>query len=367
LIIFKKKLGMTILEEIRDLAKQLTPQERSLLMTELKIQESPFTDFLEEPDKCPHCSGNRIIKHSKFKDRQRYKCKTCGKTFTILTGTPIHGLKKKELWQEYYQSMLNDGYQSLAKMMKKFGICNQTAFDWRHKTLAALKQSVGKFEGITEIDDLWTLYSQKGRKGLKYSRKRGGSKRRGDNNYQVKMLATADRKGTLDMSVTRIGRLKKSDIQRKIGNRIGRETILTSDKHKSIAAFAKDSKIEHITFKAQKHKADNEHHVQYINNVASRFDTIVNRIMKGVSTKYLQNYSNWFVALEGLKKNMNKPEKIIRQILKQNHAWDLFTNFEEHYKTFIQTYSERTYRCPVKRSWKSQNWNNSVALGMATI
>jgi hypothetical protein len=263
--------------------------------------------------------------------------------------------------------MMTEGYQSLAKMKEKFGISIQTAFDWRHKALLAMNQSGEKFEGITEIDDIWFLYSQKGRKGLKYSRKHGSSKRKGDNNYQVKMLATADRKGTFDMSVARIGRLKKSDIQRKIGNRIGRNTVLTSDKHKSISAFAKDSKMEHIAFDAKNHTADNEHHVQYINNVASRFDTVVNRIMRGVSTKYLQNYSNWFVALEALKKTMSKPEKAIQQLLKQNNAWDLFTNFERQYKDFIQTYSERTYRCPVRRTWKAQNWNNDKIQNIAII
>jgi transposase-like protein len=367
LFIFEKKIAMTIIDQIRELAKQLTSEERDTVLAELKRQESALAVQLDALDSCPHCLSKAIIKHSKFKSRQRYKCKACSKTFTNLTGSPIHGLKKQSLWYEYYKSMMTDGYQSLVKMKEKFGISIQTAFDWRHKALLAMNQSGEKFEGITEIDDIWFLYSQKGRKGLKYSRKRGGSKRKGDNNYQVKMLATADRKGTFDMSVARIGRLKKSDIQRKIGNRIGRNTVLTSDKHKSISAFAKDSKMEHIAFDAKKHTAGNEHHVQYINNVASRFDTVVNRIMRGVSTKYLQNYSNWFVALEGLKKNMSKPEKAIQQLLKQNDAWDLFTNFERQYKDFIQTYSERTYRCPVKRTWKAQNWNSSKFQNIAII
>lgn len=358
---------MTIIDQIIDLAKQLTDQERASVLAQLKAQESNLVVQLEAPDSCPHCLSKKIIKHSKFNNRQRYKCKSCGKTFTNITGSPIHGLKKQSLWHEYYKSMITEGYQPLSKMKEKFGISIQTAFDWRHKALLAMNQSGEKFEGITEIDDIWFLYSQKGRKGLKYSRKRGGSKHKGDNNYQVKMLATADRKGTFDMSVVRIGRLKKSDIQRKIGNRIGRDTVLTSDKHKSISAFAKDSKIEHIAFDAKNHIADTEHHVQYINNVASRFDTIVNRVMRGVSTKYLQNYSNWFVAIEDLKKKTRNPKKPMQQLLKQHNAWDLFTNFEKQYQNFIQTYSERTYRCPVKRAWKAQNWNGAKFQDIAII
>lgn len=351
---------MSILEQIRELTKQLTQQERQTIMEELKIQVTPLTESEDSPESCPHCSSNNFIKHSKFHNRPRYMCKNCNRTFTMLTGTPIHGLKKQSLWIDYYKSMIEDGFLPLNKMKKKFGISIQTAFDWRHKTLSALEQSDKKFEGITEIDDIWKLYSQKGRKGLEFSRQRGGSKRQGDNNFQVKLLTTADRNGTLNMTMVRIGRLKKSDIQRTIGDRIIKGTILVSDKHKSISGFAKDSQIEHKRFTAKNHTLDNQYHVQYVNNVAARFDTTVNRVLRGVSTKYLQNYSNWFVALESIKKTKNNTENIRSQILKQCQVWNTFTNFERQYKKFINTYSVRTYRCPTKREWKSQNWNNDV-------
>jgi len=38
-----------------------------------------------------------------------------------------------------------------------------------------LRSNIGDFENITEVDDIWFLYSQKGRQGLKYSRNRGGT------------------------------------------------------------------------------------------------------------------------------------------------------------------------------------------------
>ena len=40
---------------------------------------------------CPHCKGDAIIGHGKYKEVfQRYKCKGCGKTFNDKTGTIVH-------------------------------------------------------------------------------------------------------------------------------------------------------------------------------------------------------------------------------------------------------------------------------------
>ena len=184
--------------------------------------------------------------------------------------------------------------KSLDKIRDHLKINKKTAFDWRHKILSGITKNDKAFEGITEIDDIWFLYSQKGRKGLKYSRKRGGSTRAGDNDFQVKLLITSDRNKTTNMSLVRIGRLKKADIERKVSGMFSKECTLVSDKHRSISAFAKSENIEHINFKTSEHTAGGEYHVQNINNMAAGLKTIVNRTLKDISTKYLQNYANWY-------------------------------------------------------------------------
>jgi hypothetical protein len=158
-----------------------------------------------------------------------------------------------------------ESYYPIKQIAKKVGISIQTAFDWRHKILSGTLKDDSAFEGITEIDDIWFLYSQKGRKGLDYSRKRGGSKRKGDNDFQAKLLITTDRNKTTDMSLARIGRLKKSDIERKVSGRFSEGASLVSDKHRSIAAFAKSENLDHVSFKASEHTAGGEYHVQNIN------------------------------------------------------------------------------------------------------
>jgi len=59
-----------------------------------------------------------------------------------------------------------EGYFPLKEMASKIGISIQTVFDWRHKILGGGKDTNVHFDGITEIDDVWFLYSQKGRRHL---------------------------------------------------------------------------------------------------------------------------------------------------------------------------------------------------------
>lgn len=342
---------MSIQEQIVTLFNLLAEQEKLNLLQELGHAE---TKELIKPDikpiqNCPHCNSNLYVKNGSRQGIQRYKCKACCKIFTFKSGTALHKLKKPDKF-ELYKSLMLESYLPLKKIAAKVGISFQTAFDWRHKILSGLNNRDFKFEGITEIDDIWFLYSQKGRKGLKYSRKRGGSKRAGDNAFQAKLLVTTDRKNTMDMSLVRIGRLKKSDIQRKISGRFSENSILVSDKHRSIASFANSEGIQHISFKASKHTAGGEYHVQGINNIASKLKTIINHSLRGVSTKYLQSYANW-VKLVSAKAT---PAELDNMVLNDLKAWEAHKNREGIYRWFIENFSERTYRCPVKRNFASK-------------
>lgn len=358
-----KILNMSIQNQIKQLFESLGHAERNMVLQELHLtnmaSEGGFKANLVKT--CPYCSSNLLIKNGHRGATQRYKCKACHKTFTGNSGSCFHGIKKMGKFEEYRKLMFEQ-YLPIKVIAKKIGISVQTAFDWRHKILGGLNAKAEQFHGITEIDDIWFLYSQKGRKGLKYSRKRGGSKRQGDNNYQVKLLVTADRKSNKDFSVARIGRIKKSDLERKVGGKFNESCILVSDKHRSISAFAKSEKISHVSFKSSEHSAGGEFHVQTVNNLATRMKGIVNHQLRGVSTKYLQNYSNWFAHKEEAKLDENSDLQLCEKLEYNKKAWGSFTNIEGYYKDFIENLSVRTYRCPTKRSWSSALHNKEVGV-----
>jgi hypothetical protein len=151
------------------------------------------------------------------------------------------------------------------------------------------------------------------------------------------------------MSLVRIGRLRKADIERKVSGRFSGDCELVSDKHRSIAAFAKSENLKHIGFKASEHTAGGEYHVQNINNMASGLKSVVNGALKGVSTKYLQNYANWYRIRS---KKMDEGE-MGRMLLLNKDVTSTHLNREGIYKWFIENFSKRTYRCPVKKTYRS--------------
>jgi len=344
--------------EIVHLFKSLSEEEKGIVLQELNRTSIGETAFIEEVPIvcCPHCESKLFVKNGKRGEVQKYKCKACCRVFTTKTGTSLHRLQKPEKF-ELYKSLMLESYSPIKQIARKVGISIQTAFDWRHKILSGTVKDDKAFEGITEIDDIWFLYSQKGRKGLDYSRKRGGSKRAGDNGFQAKLLITTDRNKTTDMSLARIGRLKKADIERKVSGRFSEGCALVSDKHRSIAAFAKSENLKHVSFKASEHTAGGEYHVQNINNMAAGLKTIVNRTLKGVSTKYLQNYANWYQ----IRSKKIDAEEIGRMLLQNKDATSIYLNREGIYKWFIENFSQRTYRCPVKKTYLSEFDHETLA------
>ncbi|MFQ3578885.1 MAG: IS1595 family transposase [Bacteroidales bacterium] len=340
---------MQIEEQIKALFMQLSKEAQKRLLDELPNQEYK----LEVPSSskyCFYCNSENIIKHSFYKDTQRYKCKNCKRTFLPTTGTLVYHIKKRDKFAKYASIVEKEGLLTIDKLSKRVGISIPTSFEWRHKILLSLPKKKDKFSEKTQMDDLWFLYSQKGRKGLKFARKRGGSKRRGDNNFQVKILAASDSKH-VELKVAKIGRLSTVDIIQSLGDKFRKDTQLITDSHQSYQAFARVSKLLHVKFDAKKHKAETGENVQYINNLAERLKTWINRILRGVSTKYLQLYASYFAYQEKEKMEINRQTGYTK-------VWDVYTNIERIYEKFIATKSVRTYRCPTKRTWKAQNWNS---------
>ncbi len=353
---------MKNLSQIKELINQLSFEEQEQLSEYLsECQNKHILDFqdiaLEQVNSCPHCKSIKIIQWGNYKGTKRFMCKKCNRTFTPNTGSIFYHLKKSDEFIKYFTLMFSEDFNSLQSLSSRLCISKKTAFDWRHKILISLGSKSPNFKSITEMDGVWFLYSQKGRKGLKYSRKRGGSRRRGDNDFQAKVLITKERGGVSDMSLLKIGRLSKSDISRKLSQKFEPTSILVSDKHSSISSFAKSENIRHETFTAKNHVKDKLWHVQTVNNIASSLKTRINYWLRGVSTKYLQNYITWYAIRDKYKKSKEKVKNVITDSISNRKAWDMFTNIEKLYKDFILNHSVRTYRCPTKEQWKSQNWN----------
>lgn len=300
--------------KIPDLLDGLSREEKATLLDLLKseFQSTPqLADIKAEINKeqvtfCPHCRSLDIYGHGSYKGRKRYKCRNCDKTFNDFTGTAISGIKKTEKFQQYIELVVES--VTIRKASSKIGVNVKTIFDWRHKLLSSLPNISGqKFSGIVECDDKLVDINDKGNKNLKrspYKRPSDRKTQRGASNDKVSLMVASDRKGSMTMQIAKIGRIDSKSIEKTIGAIVSKENILCSDAHPSIILWAKDKEIEHHTFVASKqHVKSKCYHVQHVNSIDNRYERWMKRFY-GVATKYLENYLNWFILLESLKKSV---------------------------------------------------------------
>ena len=284
------------------LLSSLTAMKSNLDLGLIDIREIKFN---EKQGVCPHCGNIKYVKMGKDNGVQRYKCKSCNRTFTPYTGTWMAQIHKKDKLADYLK-LMQQGL-SLDKIKERLGINKKTAFDWRHKITQSIKEAgEDMFLGITESDETFFLHSEKGSaKLIREKRKRGKQvKTKGISEEQVAVIATADRKGAISISASCFGRISKKDIEKAIGKRINEQTILCTDGHVSYKGFTSDNNIEHHVLRAnlKEFVKQGKFHIQNINSLHSRLKNWINNDLYGVATKYLQNYLNWFRLKEKFKK-----------------------------------------------------------------
>ena len=296
---------------------------------------------------CPYCAGKKFIKHAKYKGTFRFKCKSCNKTFLPSTGSSMHYINKRDKFIQYAEIMKNEGILSIARMAKRLNISIVTAFDWRHKILLSIPQQASLFNDELQCSNLWFLFSEKGRKGLKNPRKRGGSKIKLSNDYKAQLIASSDSK-QVEMKLAKIGKITKEDLVRIMGNKISKETTLISDTHSCFVNFAEDIGLKHHRLISKKNQTAEGKTLQYVNDISERLKTWINRIMRGVSTKYLQLYANYFAFCE-----KNSFDALISSFINQKQVWAIYAQIEKVYEIFMSKYSRLTYGCPVSRKRKT--------------
>lgn len=293
--------------------QDLFPEEREDIAKMLKdIRETRFSGGLA----CLHCGSVSVKKNGKYRARQRYLCKNCGKTFNDMTNTPLAGSRYPHKWLKYFEMMV-EGY-TLPKISEALDIHISTAFYWRHKILNALR-SLGNqtLKGIVESDETFFLESDKGKKSIihRKPRKRGGvATKRGISKEQVCVLVAQDRNGQVISQMAGKGRIKSTDIDKVLGDYIDTSALLCSDTATNYKKFAKDKGLQHEMVNMRKgiYVKKSIFHIQHVNAYHKRLKQFMNRF-QGVATKYLDNYLFWFRYLEHSKKVAHKER--VKQLL----------------------------------------------------
>jgi transposase-like protein len=337
-------------EDIKSYLLTLPQEEQSAFVDELRSLTTPSTTakcklsrremLNNKQGACPHCGHPKYVKLGFDKGAQRYKCKSCKRNFTEYTGTWMAGIHKKDKIDDYMALMLEE--KSLDKIKEELKINKKTAFDWRHKILSSLDETEkGSFTGITESDETFMLFSEKGKKSLaRKGRKRGAkAKKRGISDELVSVIVTADRAGQQELSVATLGRVKKIDIEKSIGSRICDKTVLCSDSHVSYKGFALDNSLEHHAIRAdlKQYVKDGLYHVQHVNSLHNKLKKWLNEQFWGVSTKHLQQYLNWFRMKEALKGTAQPLSELANRTILDIKARAKYFEIDNNYKSLISS------------------------------
>lgn len=337
-------------EEIEEIINKII--EALNIVKEKKNTNSRFVDNEKKSILCPRCNSEHIIKNGHDKNKvQTYKCKDCNKKFNACTNTLVSHIKLTYEQLLTFFECMNDKL-SIRKTAAKMNANKNTVFLLRHKVLNCLsivRKNI-KLKGIVESDETYESINLKGTKKEKMPRfskprfSNNGNSKRGINNHQVCIASAIDENDNFFLEIVGTGPITSLQVEKTFFNRINDVTCLVTDCKTSYEKFAKDNLINLEQVKSKTYKNDNGYSLGNINSLHSDWGTFISTF-RGVSTKHLQQYLDWFC----FQKIINYTTEILQQPLtmmkkaavnkcniNSNNVYDNYSgiNFDEVYADY---------------------------------
>ena len=148
----------------------------------------------------------------------------------------------------------------------------------------------------------------------------------------VQVVTAVERKGEKYLKAVASKRLSRKEIAKVLDGKLADNTTLITDKHPSFKAFAKDNPdIKHKALLAKEHidKNDKSIHLQKVNNVHAELRKFL-RPFNGVSSKYLQNYLNWYAYADKIRESKTTLKQWFLTMLLTDQAYHLFELFKQN-------------------------------------
>lgn len=283
---------------------QLTQLDKDYLRAYLSdntVNTNDIPPELDEPlrqKECPHCKSQRIIRHGRTaKNRQRYMCKDCHKTFTPVTHNFFRSSRLTyKQWLTFFECEMTGC--SLRETAYQTGLSVTSCFYLRHKLYTALQEAqADKLSGDVQLD---TTFLDMDLKGLKDMPKPvRGSKR----NPPVKVLFDKDPHICITTAVDENKNIlyvisgyggESTDKYEKHIDRYDPDCTIISDEHVTIARFAKRNHLKTAPLTEKRHKRKDGRHISDVNSLHSDLKNLI-RNKRGISIRHLQGYLNWLV------------------------------------------------------------------------
>ena len=165
-------MGMTVI--------QLADRLRSEADAYLFMEELRWPDGIAV---CPHCDNrgatyieptngkSRATRTGSQSQRRVWRCLSCRKQFSVITGTMMHGTKiPLRIWcLTIFELVSSKNGVAAREIERKYGVCCRTAWHMMHRIREAMKDDLMEtMRGVIVADETWIGGLPKWRKGHKY-------------------------------------------------------------------------------------------------------------------------------------------------------------------------------------------------------
>ena len=272
-------------------------------------------DILTVKPDCPYCASHTFIRYGHKCRKQRFLCKSCGKTFVPTTHTIMSNSHfPADVWRKVIKDTVHG--DAIDYTADRVGCSHQAVFDMRHKVLMALQQlpevSDVCLSGVSEFDETFVLDCYKG-KELDSSIPRGPRKhgakaaKRGISNEYVCICTGIQRNGDAMAATTNRAKPSAAELINIFDGHIADGTLALCDGLRSYHAFPG---IADCTVKDCNGCSADESCFYNLNTVNGFHSFIKQRYVfyRGVASKYINRYNALFSAA------YRNAENIIRRL-----------------------------------------------------
>jgi transposase-like protein len=260
---------------------------------------------------CPECGGAPFKDGWSTSGLQRYRCPACGARFNSLSGTVLEHCKKDlPAWIGFINLMrFNVPIEAIAETCR---ITHQTAFEWRHRVLAAVD---GYQDRLVLRDRLWIdeTYINDTDLALGY----GGARKRGLSKQKICIAVAIDVHKNPVAIVCGHGKPSSKRIKDGLLAHIAQGSVIVHDKERAHRALIKAAKCTDEAYKADARDPAYIECMALVNNLCSWIKRYLWRFT-GMKPANLQSYLNWYVYL--FRVNMARDiwpetERVVRHLL----------------------------------------------------
>ena len=271
-----------------------------------KSNSKVISKFKNKEKYCDKC-GCILHKNGKTKNGvQKYICSGCKLTSSETTNTIVcHSKLSFEKWGNVIDNLLN-GF-SLRRIAEENKISLLTSFRLRHKVLYALKKFINniKLSGNIQSDEKYFTINLKGTKPEnmpRYSKKRTSTKSsyRGISHHKVCVVSSIDDNDNLLLEIVGLGRCTTDMLKKSLGTKLDNAKSINADSASAYQRFCNKYKLVLNAIPSGFH-SNGTFNISEINGIHSQLETWLSKF-RGVSTRHLQEYLDWFVYIFTMKK-----------------------------------------------------------------